>query len=102
MVWTGERGEGEMDVRDSVAGIGSSTSDGTTTREGRAMWRRHGRRFGRLLITTTRQAGGHPWFDQAVSDDDDGNRYRCRAIRPSLRRQFDRNGGTALVIGWRA
>lgn len=63
--------------------------------------RRAGRRFGRLILTTTRQAGGHPWCDQAGVNDDDGNVYRARAIRPSLRRQYDRPGGLAWVIGWR-
>lgn len=60
-----------------------------------------GRRFGRLLITTCRQAGGHPWVDEATSTDRDGNTYNARAIRPSLRLKRDRRGGRALVIGWR-
>lgn len=60
-----------------------------------------GFRLGRLLLTRCRQAGGHPWIDDAVSNDRDGNDYRAVAIRPSARKQTDRRGGTALVIGWR-
>lgn len=60
------------------------------------------RRFGRLIISTCRQSGGHPWIDDAATTDVEGNDYRARAIRPSLRRRkAERRGGRALVIGWR-
>jgi hypothetical protein len=63
--------------------------------------KRAGRRFWRLIITTVRQGGGHPWVDSASTNDAEGNAYRSVAIRPSLRRQWDRPGGTAVVVGWR-
>lgn len=60
-----------------------------------------GRVFGRLIVTSCRQSSGHPWVDRASTNDAEGRSYRSVAIRPSLKPQRDRNGGRALVIGWR-
>lgn len=55
----------------------------------------------RLIVTSTIQAGGHPWVDEATTTSSRGERFRSWAIRPSFRRRANRVAGWALVVGWR-
>jgi hypothetical protein len=59
--------------------------------------------LGKLVLTTVYQAGAAPIVDLAWTEDKDGRRYRSRAILLSqwFCRQWDREPGLALVVGWR-
>lgn len=60
--------------------------------------------IGRLLVSSEQQACGAPIFDRATSYDDFGNRFESIVVHLSpwrLDKYGDRQGGLALVLGWR-
>lgn len=63
-----------------------------------------GRRLGRLILTSCRQAAGAPVFDKAWTHDREGNRYTSLAIllTPWRKNRYgEHERQRALVVGWK-